>query len=60
MGAFGGISFLPNFYKNASILFEHNSKGFNAGISLNAFSRFNLMFGIWNLDKPTFSFNYLF
>jgi len=59
-GVFGGISFNPNFYKSASILFEHNSKGINTGISLTVFSRFNLMFGLWNLDKPTFSFNYLF
>ena len=60
IGAFGGISFSPNFYKNTSILFEHNSKGFNTGVRINAFSRFNLMLGLWNLDKPTFSINYLF
>ena len=59
-GIFGGISFSPNFYDNASILLEHNSKGINTGISLTAFSRFNLMFGFWDLSKPTFSFNYLF
>jgi hypothetical protein len=59
-GVFGGISFSPNFYNNASILFEHNSKGINAGINVIVLSRFNLMLGIWNLDKPTFSFNYLF
>jgi hypothetical protein len=59
-GVFGGISFSPNFYNNASILFEHNSKGINAGINMIVLSRFNLMLGIWNLDKPTFSFNYLF
>lgn len=59
-GVFGGISYSPNFYNNATILFEHNSKGINTGISLTTFSRFNLMLGIWNLDKPTFSFNYLF
>ena len=59
-GIFGGISFSPNFYNNASILFEHNSKGINTGISMIFLSRFNLMFGLWNLDKPTFSFNYLF
>tara|TARA_B100001057_G_C22862141_1_gene954960 strand:+ start:579 stop:1286 length:708 start_codon:yes stop_codon:yes gene_type:complete len=59
-GLFGGISFSPNFYKNASFIFEHNSKGLNAGIRFIAISRFNLMFGIWNLDRPTFSFNYLF
>ena len=26
IGVFGGISFTPDFYKNASIIFEHNSK----------------------------------
>ena len=60
MGVFGGISFSPNIYKNASILFEHNSKGFNTGVRWSVFSRFNLMLCFWNLDKPTFSFNYLF
>ena len=59
-GVFGGISFSPNFYENASFLFEHNNKGFNTGISTIVLSRFNLMLGLWNLDKPTFSFNYLF
>ena len=60
IGVFGGISFSPKFYKNASILIEHNSKGINTGIGLTALSRFNFMLGLWNLDKPTFSFNYLF
>ena len=60
MGVFGGISFSPNFFKNASILIENNSKGINTGIGLTGFSKFNLMLGLWNLDKPTFSFNYLF
>ena len=59
-GVFGGISFSPNFNKNASILFEHNSKGINTGINMIVLSRFSLMLGLWNLDKPTFSFNYLF
>ncbi|MDA9812116.1 YjbH domain-containing protein [Flavobacteriaceae bacterium] len=59
-GVFGGVSFTPNFYENASFVFEHNSKGYNTGISTIVLSRFNLMLGIWNLDKPTFSFNYLF
>ena len=59
-GVFGGVSFSPNFYENASFLFEHNNKGFNTGISTIVLSRFNLMLGLWNLNKPTFSFNYLF
>jgi hypothetical protein len=56
---FGGISFNPNLFKNLSILFEHNSKGINTGISMIFLSKFNMMLGVWNLDKPTFSFNYL-
>ena len=59
-GVFGGISFSPIFYENASFLFEHNNKGFNTGISTIVLSRFNLMLGLWNIDKPIFSFNYLF
>lgn len=59
-GFFGGISFTPNIFRNASILFENNTKGFNLGVRLIAFSRFNLLFGTWNIDKPTFSINYMF
>ena len=59
-GVFGGVSFSPKFYEDASFLFGHNSKGFNTGIRWIAFSRFNLMLGVWNLDKPTFSVNCLF
>ena len=51
--------FIP-FYDDLSILFEHNSKGINTGFKLNLISKFNLMFGVWNLDKPTFAFNYFF
>ena len=59
-GVFGGVSFTSSFYDDLSILFEHNSKGINTGFKLNLISKFNLMFGFWNLDKPTFAFNYLF
>ena len=59
-GVFGGVSFTSSFYDDLSILFEHNSKGINMGLKLNLISKFNLMFGIWDLEKPTFAFNYLF
>ena len=59
-GVFGGVSFTSSFYDDLSILFEHNSKGINTGFKLNLISKFNLMFGIWDLEKPTFAFNYLF
>ena len=59
-GVFGGVSFTSSFYDDLSILFEHNSKGINTGFKLNLISKFNLMFGVWNLDKPTFAFNYFF
>ena len=59
-GLFGGVSFTPIFFDKISFSIEHNSKGINTGIGLIGFSKFNLMLGVWNLDKPTFSFNYLF
>lgn len=58
-GLFGGFEFKPTFSKNISLNIENNSKGYNIGIKLNTFTRFNLMFGLWRLEKPTFSFNYM-
>tara|TARA_B100001063_G_C16713324_1_gene529288 strand:+ start:255 stop:962 length:708 start_codon:yes stop_codon:yes gene_type:complete len=59
-GVFGGVSFTPSFYHDLSILFEYNSNGINTGFKLNLISKFNLMFGVWDLEKPTFAFNFLF
>lgn len=59
-GFFGGLSFSPNFYDKISISIEHNSNGVNSGINLNPFKPIKLMIGVWDLKKPTFSFNYLF
>lgn len=59
-GFFGGLSLTPNFYKRISFILEHNSKGINSGINWNPFRPINLMVGVWDLNKPTFSFNYLF
>ena len=58
-GFFGGFEFKPTFSKNISLNIENNSKGYNIGVKLNIFTRFNLMFGLWRLEKPTFSFNYM-
>ena len=57
---FGGISFNPNFFKSASILFEHNSKGFNTGFRWTVVSKINFMVGLWDLKKPNFTVNYSF
>ncbi len=59
-GLFGGVSFTPKLYDKINFIIENNSKGINTGIKMIFLSRFNLMLGLWNLDKPTFSFNYLF
>ena len=59
-GLFSGITYTPFFLKNLSIKFENDSRGFNSGVVLNVFNKINFMLGVWNLDKPTFSFNYLF
>ena len=60
LGFFGGLSFIPNFYKKISISLEHDSKGINSGLKWNPFKPINLMIGVWDLKKPTFSFNYIF
>ena len=57
-GFFGGLSFTPNFYNKISFNLEHNSKVINSGIKWNPFKLINLMIGVWDLNKPTFSFNY--
>ena len=59
-GVFGGISFTPNIFDKVSISIEHNSKGFNTGLKLAPIKIFNFMIGVWDLNKPTFSFNYKF
>ena len=59
-GVFGGAMFTPNFYDLISFSIEHNSKGINSGLKWNPFKPINLMIGVWDLKKPTFSFNYLF
>lgn len=59
-GFFGGIAFTPNFYQKMSFLFEHDSSVINSGIKWNPFKPIILMIGVWDLNKPTFSFNYLF
>ena len=60
VGVFGGFSFSPNFYDLISFSIEYNSKVINSGIKWNPFKPINLMIGVWDLSKPTFSFNYLF
>ena len=59
-GFFAGISYEPLFLENLSIQFENDSSGFNSGLVLNVYNKFNFMLGVWNLDKPTFALNYLF
>ena len=60
IGVFGGAMFTPNFYDLISFSIEYNSKVINSGIKWNPFNQINLMIGIWDLNKPTFSLNYLF
>ena len=59
-GFFGGAMFTPNFYDLISFSIEHNSMGVNSGLKWNPFKPIILMIGVWDLNKPTFSFNYLF
>ena len=49
-----GAAYIPKPY------FQRFERRINTGLNWTILNRFNFMFGIWNLDKPTFSFNYLF
>lgn len=57
---FSGVSFTPNIFDKASISIEHNSKNFNIGLRISPIKAFNFVIGAWDLNKPIFSFNYLF
>ena len=59
-GLFYGFEIIKHDFNYISLIFEHNSKGINTGFKLNLISKFNFILGMWNLDKPTFAFNYLF
>ena len=59
-GLFGGVEIYHNSYNQFSLSVEHNSKEFIFGGKLQLFSKGNLMLGLWDLDKPTFAFNYFF
>ena len=59
-GIFYGIELKSNNYDSISLIIENNSKNFNTGFRLSAFRIFNIMVGLWDFKKPTFSFNYIF
>jgi hypothetical protein len=59
-GIFGGVMFTPQALDKLSFVFENNSKGFNTGFKINPIEPINLMFGLWDLKKPTISINYVF
>ena len=59
-GVFYGVEIFKRDFNFISLVIEHNSKVTNTGFKINVISKFNLMFGFWNLEKPTFAFNYLF
>jgi len=56
-GIFGGLQI--NALK-FSLIIEYDSQYFHTGIKWRQLNSINLMFGLWDLNKPTFSFNYLF
>lgn len=59
-GFFGGVEFTPFFYNKASFMIEYDSKVFNSGVKWRPINSINIMVGLWDLNKPTFSFNYQF
>ena len=59
-GIFYGIELKNNNYDFISLIIENNSKNFNTGFRLSPFRILNIMVGLWDFKKPTFSFNYKF
>ena len=59
-GFFGGIKIKHNSFNKLSLSAEHNSKKFIFGAKLKLLNNLEIMGGIWDFDKPTFAFNYLF
>ena len=59
-GIFYGFELKSNNYDFISLIIENNSKNFNTGFKLSPFRTMNMMVGLWNFKKPTFSFNYRF
>lgn len=59
-GFFGGIKIKHNSFNKLSLSAEYDSKKFIFGAKLKLFNNLEIMGGIWDFDKPTFAFNYLF
>ena len=59
-GVFTGVQIRSSLLESLSFIIEYDSKLINSGIKWRPINSINLMFGLWDLNKPTFSFNYLF
>ena len=59
-GFFGGLKINFKSFKFLDFNFEYDTSNYNLGLNLRPIKPINLMIGIWDLNKPTFSFNYLF
>ena len=59
-GLFGGVKIKHNSLNRFSLNAEYDSKKFIFGVKLKPLNNFEIMGGLWDFDKPTFSFNYLF
>ena len=59
-GIFSGISISHSSFNEFSMIMEYDSKNLIMGTKTNIIKKFELMAGLWDLDKLTFSFNYSF
>ena len=57
LGLFTGLNFTLKYFNKFSLIADFNQESFNSGIIFRH-RKFNLMGGIWDFNKPTFSFNY--
>ena len=59
-GFFGGLKINLKSINFLDFNFEYDTFNYNLGLNLRPIEPINLMIGIWDFNKPTFSFNYLF
>ena len=59
-GIFYGFELKSLSFDFITLIIENNSKNLNTGIRISPLKMVNMMVGLWDLKKPTFSFNYKF
>lgn len=59
-GFFGGLNINLKSIKYIGFNFEYDTFNYNFGLNYRPVKPINLLIGVWDFNRPTFSFNYLF